>query len=90
MPKHIIKEELHDIYCIKKINGEKIAYIGMTNFYDRRKRDHYERFKIGKDHTMEKIFTKIMTRREAIFYEKKYIKEYLNNGYTLYNKAHNK
>lgn len=82
------EEVRYDIYAIMRITEDPTdlrAYVGLAKHFKRRTYEHKKRFKLGEVYKMESIFNKIMTRDEAEVYEGKYIYEFINKGYKLFN-----
>ncbi len=96
LTKHMIPIGNKKIRCVYSISvkGKKIIYIGLTGYYQRRIRDHFDTPRILnliKEHGKKSIITKQLTKyilaEKAIDIEKKLTLHYINTGYVVLNKA---
>jgi predicted GIY-YIG superfamily endonuclease len=86
-------KKMRCVYSISVV-GKKIIYIGLTGYFERRIRDHFETQRIKsliKEHGKSSIITKKLTKYiladEAIKIENKFIKSYRKKKYIVLNQA---
>ena len=96
LTKHMIPIGNRKIRCVYSISvkGKKIIYIGLTGYFQRRIRDHFDTTRIlklietyGKKSIITKQLTKYILAEKAIETERKLTQHYINKGYLVLNKA---
>ena len=86
-------KKMRCVYSISVV-GKKIIYIGLTGYFERRMRDHFETKRIiklikeyGKNSIITKQLTKYILADEAIKIEDKLINHYRKKKYIVLNRA---
>ena len=96
LTKHMTPIGNKKMRCVYSIfvSGKKIIYIGLTGYFERRIRDHFDTPRILnliKEHGKKSIITKQLTKyilaEKAIETERKLTLHYINKGYVVLNKA---
>ena len=96
LTKHMVPIGNKRIRCVYSISvkGKKIIYIGLTGYFQRRIRDHFDTPRIlnlikdyGKKSIITKQLTKYILAEKAIETERKLTQHFINKGYLVLNKA---